>query len=109
MLKLTEINECVSDKIKYMIDQRKVKSVNTLYENFERHFYIEKPKKKKVNILALGDVGSTLLIGLKLLGGQSIESIGIFDRSDDKVKRWEYEMNQISLPLMLMNFQKCME
>lgn len=104
ILKLMEINEYVPNKIKDMIDQRKIKSVNTLYENFERHFYMEKPKKKKVNILALGDVGSTLLIGLKLLGGQSIESIGIFDRSDDKIKRWEYEMNQTSLPFDVNEF-----
>lgn len=54
--------------------------------------------KRKVNILALGDVGSTLLIGLKLLGKDSISSIGIYDRSLDKIKRWEYEMNQTSFP-----------
>ena len=35
------------------------------------------PRKKRVNVLAIGDVGSTLLMGLKLLGGDVIESIGI--------------------------------
>lgn len=98
IFKLVDIKENVPDKIKDLIEQRKVKAVNTLYENFESKLYMGNLKKKKVNILALGDVGSTLLIGLKLLGGESIESIGIFDRSDDKVKRWEYEMNQTSLP-----------
>jgi hypothetical protein len=38
-------------------------------------------------------------MGLKLLGGDCIASIGIFDRSADKVKRWEYEMNQTSIPM----------
>ena len=54
--------------------------------------------KKRVNILAIGDVGSTLLTGLKLLGGDVIGSIGICDLSDQITARWEFEMGQISLP-----------
>ena len=54
--------------------------------------------KKRVNILAIGDVGSTLLTGLKLMGGDVIESIGICDLSDQITARWEFEMGQISLP-----------
>ena len=30
------------------------------------------PRKKRVNVLAIGDVGSTLLMGLKLLGGDCL-------------------------------------
>ena len=55
-------------------------------------------EKKRVNILAIGDVGSTLLTGLKLLGGDVISSIGICDLSDQITARWEFEMGQISLP-----------
>lgn len=54
--------------------------------------------KKRVNILAIGDVGSTLLTGLKLLGGDVISSIGICDLSDQITARWEFEMGQINLP-----------
>ena len=54
--------------------------------------------KKRVNILAIGDVGSTMLIGLKLLGGDVIDSIGICDLSDQITARWEFEMGQIALP-----------
>ena len=54
--------------------------------------------KKRVNILAIGDVGSTLLTGLKLLGGDVIESIGICDLSEQCTARWEFEMGQVSLP-----------
>jgi len=54
--------------------------------------------KKRVNILAIGDVGSTLLTGLKLIGGDVIESIGICDLSDQITARWEFEMGQIALP-----------
>jgi len=57
-----------------------------------------KPGKKRVNILAIGDVGSTLLMGLKLLGGDVISSIGICDLSPQTTARWEFEMEQISLP-----------
>ena len=54
--------------------------------------------KKRVNILAIGDVGSTLLTGLKLLGGDVISKIGICDLSDQITARWEFEMGQINLP-----------
>ena len=57
-----------------------------------------KTGKKRVNILAIGDVGSTLLTGLKLLGGDVISSIGICDLSDQITARWEFEMGQIALP-----------
>ncbi len=55
-------------------------------------------EKKRVNIIALGDVGANLLLALKLLGGSQISSIGIFDRNDNLSKRFEMEMNQIDLP-----------
>ena len=57
-----------------------------------------KAGKKRVNLLAVGDVGSTLLTALKLLGGDVIDSIGICDLSDQITARWEFEMGQISLP-----------
>lgn len=54
--------------------------------------------KKRIHILAIGDVGSTLLTGLKLLGGDVISTIGICDLSDQITARWEFEMGQINLP-----------
>jgi len=96
--KTEEIKESMPVKIKELIEKRKIKAVNTSYDGFEKLFFMDEIRKRKVNILALGDVGSTMLVGLKLLGGDSIESIGIYDRSEDKIMRWEYEMNQTSLP-----------
>lgn len=55
-------------------------------------------KKLRVNLLALGDVGSTLLMGLRLLGGDVIASIGICDLRPNVSQRWEFELNQINLP-----------
>ncbi len=95
---MSEQTENIPGIVDKLIQQRKVKAVNTDYENYEACFFIKEITKKRVNLLALGDVGSTLLTGLKLLGGSSVSSIGIFDRSTDKIKRWEYEMNQTSFP-----------
>lgn len=55
-------------------------------------------KKKKVNIIALGDVGRTMLVGLMLLGGEVISEIGIFDMDQNNLQRLEHEMNQIMYP-----------
>lgn len=55
--------------------------------------------KKRVSLLALGDVGSTLLLGLRLLGGEAIDSIGICDLSEKTAKRFEMEVNQIEYPV----------
>lgn len=52
----------------------------------------------RINILALGDVGSTVLLGLRLIGGAAAESIGIYDIDERVVRRFEREMNQIRFP-----------
>lgn len=54
--------------------------------------------KKRVHILAMGDVGGTLLTGLHLLGNDVIDCIGICDVKEEGCKRWEAEVNQISYP-----------
>lgn len=54
--------------------------------------------KKRVNLIAIGDVGSNILTGLHLLGGDVISEIGICDLSENTVARWEFEENQISYP-----------
>ncbi len=59
---------------------------------------LDTEKKQRVNILAMGDVGSTLLIGLTLLGGDRIDSIGIWDINENNALRFEQEINQIAYP-----------
>ena len=56
------------------------------------------PARKRVNLFALGDVGSMLLTGLVLTGGDCIEEIGIYDVRDHVCDRYEFEMNQIRDP-----------
>ena len=56
------------------------------------------PSKCRVTLLALGDVGSTLLMGLRLMGGDVISSMGICDVRENAALRWEFELNQIQSP-----------
>lgn len=55
-------------------------------------------RPNRVNILALGDVGTTMLTGLRLLGSDVISSVGICDINRDNLERLEMEMNQIAYP-----------
>lgn len=89
-----------------------IKRLSDLYENtaklqIKEDSFIIKGKtpfslerKKRVNLLALGDVGSTLLIGLRLLGSDAINSIGICDINEAAAQRFEMEINQIEEPVM---------
>lgn len=56
------------------------------------------PRRRRVHLLAVGDVGGTLLTGLKLLGGECISTIGICDLNERTVDRWTAEMAQVSWP-----------
>lgn len=76
-----------------------VRAVNLAHPRFEELMApLPRPEKVRVNLLALGDVGSTLLMGLRLMGGDVISSIGICDLREGVAQRWEFELNQIQLP-----------
>lgn len=56
-------------------------------------------KKKKpftLSILGLGDVGGTLLMGLRLLGRDILKEIRIFDLDEKKRRRYYLEINEVS-------------
>jgi malate/lactate dehydrogenase len=89
-----------------LINTKKIKAVNTSYKNYEECFNIDIKKKHKINVFALGDVGSTLLMGLRLLGENSIEEIGIYDINEMVANRWFYEINQITDPFNYDNYPK---
>lgn len=77
----------------------RVRAVNLAHPRFEELLPpLTRPEKVRVNLLALGDVGSTLLMGLRLMGGDVISSIGICDLREGVAQRWEFELNQIQLP-----------
>lgn len=54
--------------------------------------------KVQVNILAMGDVGSTLALGMKLTGNDIVSKIGICDVNEAVAERFDHELGQISLP-----------
>jgi hypothetical protein len=77
----------------------KVRAINVSHPQFKEILRaVPKKGKKRVHILAIGDVGSMLLTGLHLLGGDVISKIGICDISDKVTARWEFEENQIAYP-----------
>lgn len=80
------------------IHKGEVMAVNKAYPRWQDVLDHKMPSKWRVHIAGLGDVGGTLLMGLRLLGGSCIESIGIFDRSQEKLLRWQYETSQIYGP-----------
>ncbi len=89
----------LDETVRQAIDDGRLTAVNTARPGWEETIHRSfRSGKQRVNILAIGDVGSTLLTGLKLLGGDTISSIGICDLSDQITARWEFEMGQISLP-----------
>jgi malate/lactate dehydrogenase len=77
------------------IKEKRVSSLNTEYPNWQDVLTYKFPSRWKVNIVGLGDVGGALLTGLRLLGGSCIESLGIYDKNINAIKRWELEVNQI--------------
>lgn len=79
----------------YFLDAQGVVSNDLIAQHLEQMkeaFY----KKKRVHLLGLGDVGSTLAIGLKLLGGDTIAKLGVYDLNENQRMRWEMELNQIA-------------
>ncbi|SKA83624.1 Malate/lactate dehydrogenase [Caloramator quimbayensis] len=88
-------NSTIPDWLREKIQSRKVIGVNLNYITWEDVLKYKPPVKWNINIAGLGDVGGILLSGLKLLGADIINSIGIFDIDYNKVMRWLYESNQI--------------
>lgn len=77
------------------------KKIRTHEEYFTAGEYVggEKRSLKRINILGLGDVGSTMALALCLYGKETVSEIGIFDLDENRVSRWEQELNQIAEPL----------
>ena len=91
--------EDVPPALRSAIRAGRVRAVNGSHPRLEELLApVSRPEKVRVNLLALGDVGSTLLLGLRLMGGDVISSIGICDLREGVARRWEFELNQIQLP-----------
>lgn len=80
------------------MEHKQIMWINTGYPDWQH--VLEKHHKDKwtINIVGLGDVGGILLTGLRLLGGDVVEKIGIYDVDSNKVDRWLMEAGQILYP-----------
>lgn len=59
---------------------------------------LPRAQKVRLHIAALGDVGTTMLLGLLLTGGDILARVGIYDINQKNLLRLEMEMNQIRYP-----------
>ncbi|MBZ9636188.1 lactate/malate family dehydrogenase [Clostridium sp. FP1] len=89
--------------VKEAIVNNRVTSLNTMYPNWQQVLTYRSPNKWRINVVGLGDVGGTLLTGLKLLGAQKIQSLGLYDRDTNRNERYKYELSQILSPDMNEN------
>ena len=81
------------------IAQKRVRAVNAAHPRWEELLDLPpRGDKVRVNLLALGDVGSTMAMGLKLLGGDVISTLGLCDVRENVPQRWEFELGQIAVP-----------
>lgn len=88
------LDECLSAAL----SAGKLTAVNCGRPGWERMLEPPATGKKRVNILAIGDVGATLMMGLKLMGADVVTQIGICDIVPQLTERWEFEMGQVALP-----------
>ena len=86
-------------ELRSAIRDGRVRAVNAAHPRWEELLDMKKaPEKRRVHLLALGDVGSTLATGLRLLGGENISAIGVCDMRPNVAERWVFELNQIDTP-----------
>ncbi len=85
--------------VRQLLDRGALRAVNVRHPRW-REVLSPRPAKGpyRIHLLAVGDVGGTLLTALKLLGGDCVASIGICDLNESTVARWTAEMGQISWP-----------
>ncbi len=88
----------IPEFLELYIREKGMKVVNTALENWEDELEFNLPKKWRVNVLGLGDVGGTLLTGLRMMGSGILSEIGIFDLDPNKKRRWALELSQILDP-----------
>ncbi len=103
LLQRDEENSGLPTWITRRIADGNIKCINTSFPTWKEELD-SLPEHWRINVIALGDVGSTLLIGLRLLGSNM--TIGIYDRSVDKINRWEHELNQVRQPFDEDSFPK---
>jgi len=88
------------EAVRSALAEGRLTGVNVRHPRWRRalEFTAPRPGKKRVHLLAVGDVGGTLLTALKLLGGDVISAVGIRDLNEKTAARWVAELGQIAWP-----------
>lgn len=86
--------------IKLAIESNRVTALNTEFPNWQDVLTYNNPERWRINVVGLGDVGGTLLTGLKLLGVKKVNSLGLFDTDKNRTERYKFELSQILSPDM---------
>lgn len=84
------------DQLLGLVEAGKVVIINVAHDRWWKAIKAKDISKWRVHLVGLGDVGSNVAIGMRLLGGDVIKELGIYGRRDNVVDRWEMELNQIS-------------
>ncbi len=90
------IDESVPEWLTNCIKNKRAYMVNTSHPRWRERLACSPGFGSRIHLAGLGDVGSTLLMGLRILGCDVVDQIGIFDRSGQKIQRWIHEANQIA-------------
>lgn len=90
---------CLPEPVRAILQQEGACALNTAFSRCYAVLkrFLNPPKRPRIVLVGLGDVGGTVLIGLKLLGTE-IDSIGIFDPNEAQCARYEMELNQVLPP-----------
>lgn len=85
--------------VRQALDAGRLRAVNLDWPGWRTRLRAGTPKqKKRVHIVAMGDVGGTMALGFRLLGGDAFSAVGICDVNEKAVARWELELNQVVDP-----------
>jgi hypothetical protein len=92
--------EALPAAVQRALDARQLTALNVRHPRWQEAEALSAltPRRRRVHLLAVGDVGGMLLTGLKLLGGDCISTIGICDLNENTMVRWGLEMGQVSWP-----------
>ena len=90
----------IPSELAQAVSEGRVTAVNGMHDRWQwaLDFPKQEKRRRRLHILAVGDVGGTLLTGLKLLGGDCLHTIGICDLNPATVARYTAEMSQVSCP-----------
>ena len=83
------------EDVRGAVARRTLRAVNLAWPGWQTRLRApERPGRLRVHIAAMGDVGGTLALGLRLCGGKTLSGIGLCDVNEKAAAHWEQELGQ---------------